>query len=336
MALPVLFRKRAAGVVRQILTFSRRQETERRVMELPPVIKEAIGFLRTTLPANVEIVSRYQPMIPPVLADATQIHQIIMNLGTNAAHAMREQGGRLEIRVDAVEFDAAHAAQAASLRAGRYLHILMSDTGSGIDAQTLPHIFEPFFTTKVHGEGSGLGLAVVHGIVKNHEGAITVSSEPGRGTVFHLYFPALEVEPIRTNGRELKVSNGEGRRILYVDDEESIVTLATDDLQARGYEVTGFHLPEAAWEAFRANPQGFDAAVVDMSMPKLDGTELSRRILRIRPELPIVIVSGFVREEDAEKVYAAGIRKLLEKPSSVAKLGAVLELVFKEARREYG
>lgn len=321
--------QRATGVVRQILTFSRRQETERRVTELPAVAKEALNFLRTTLPAKIEIHSEFQPQLPPVLADATQIHQIIMNLGTNAAHAMRERGGRLEVRMEAVEIDPEQAATFASLHVGRYVHVTLSDTGTGMDATTLQHIFEPFFTTKARGEGSGLGLAVVHGIVKNHEGTITVNSELGKGTVFHLYFPALDVEPVRTNRRSSFACSGHGRRILYVDDEEAIVMLATFDLQARGYEVAGFHHPEEALAAFSADPQHFDAAVVDLSMPKFDGIELSRRMLGLRPDLPIMMVSGFIRAEDADKARAAGIKRILEKPTMVTKLGLELEQVFK-------
>jgi PAS domain S-box-containing protein len=325
--------QRAAGVVRQILTFSRRQETERRVLDLPPVVREALGFLHTTLPANVEIHCQYQPMLPPILADATQIHQIIMNLGTNAAHAMRGHGGRLDVSLDAVVLDAAQAGKAANLRAGRYVHIVISDTGTGMDAPTLQHIFEPFFTTKSRGEGSGLGLAVVHGIVKNHDGAITVSSEPGQGTVFQLYFPALEVESPSANAREATEYSGQGRRLLYVDDEQDIVMLMEQDLEARGYVVDGYHRPDAALEAFRANPWRFDAAVVDMSMPRLDGFDLSRQLLAIRPEFPIVMISGFIQAEDPEKARAAGIRKLLDKPCPLAKLGLALDEACGQARR---
>ncbi len=322
--------QRAAGVVRQILTFSRRQETERRVTELPPVVKEAVGFLRTTLPSKIEIVSVSQPAIPPIFADATQIHQIIINLGTNAAHAMRDRGGRLEIRLEVVEFDSVQAKSTVSLPAGRYVRLVISDTGSGMDAQTLQHIFEPFFTTKARGEGSGLGLAVVHGIVKNHDGAIEVSSELGKGTVFHLYFPALEAAPNQVKRRELKDVSGQGRRILYVDDEEDLVMLTKLDLQARGYLVTGYNLPEEALAAFRAAPDQFDAAVVDMSMPKLEGTELCRQMLGLRPELPIIVVSGFFRPEDVEKVRAAGVTKMVEKPHTITLLGGTLDQLFKE------
>ncbi len=325
--------QRAVAMVRQILTFSRRQETERRVTELPPVVKEAVGFLRTTLPSKIEIVSVNQTAIPPIFADATQIHQIIINLGTNAAHAMRDRGGRLEIQLELVEFATVQVKAAVHLPPGRYARLVVSDTGSGMDAQTLPHIFEPFFTTKARGEGCGLGLAVVHGIVKNHDGAIEVSSELGKGSVFRLYFPALEAEPARKERRKPKEVAGQGRRILYVDDEKDLVLLTTLDLQARGYLVSGHTLPEEALAAFRAAPHQFDAAVVDMSMPRLDGTELCRQLLGIRPDLPVVMVSGFFRPEDTEKVRAVGITMLVEKPQMVALLGGTLDQVFKQAHR---
>jgi PAS domain S-box-containing protein len=321
---------RAAGVVRQILTFSRRQDTEQRIIELAPVVQEAIHFLRTTLSPKIEIRSEFAEPLPPILADATQIHQIVMNLGTNAAHAMSSHGGRLEFRVREVRLDATQASLVENLRAGNYVQMAITDTGCGMDQQTARHIFEPFFTTKKPGEGTGLGLAVVHGIVKNHNGAITVASEPGQGTVFHLYFPALDAIAAPLIPAALEHHNGGGRNILYVDDEEEIVAIAKLDLQNQGYQVTGFTLPHAALSAFYANPFYFDAAVLDISMPRMDGLELARRLLAQRPGFPIVMVSGFIRPEDHERVRSLGIKKLLEKPGTVAKVGASLTQLFKE------
>ena len=321
---------RAAGVVRQILTFSRRQDTERRIIELVPVVQEAIHFLRTTLSPKIEIRSEFIEPLPSILADATQIHQIVMNLGTNAAHAMRAQGGRLEFRVRGVQLDATQASLVENLRAGYYVQLTISDTGCGMDRETIRRIFEPFFTTKKPGEGTGLGLAVVHGIIKNHEGGLTVSSEPSRGTVFQLYFPAIEatVDPVASTVQQRH--DGAGRHILYVDDEADIVAIATLDLQNHGYKVTGFTLPQEALEAFCTNPFHFDAAVLDISMPRMDGLELARQLLARRPGLPIIMMSGFIRPEDHERVRTLGIKKLLEKPGTVAKVGISLTQLFKE------
>jgi len=324
---------RAAGVVRQILTFSRRQDTEKRIIDLGPVVQEAIHFLRTTLSPKIEIRSDFAETMPPILADATQIHQIVMNLGTNAAHAMQTQGGRLEFRLRVVSLDAAQAFLMENLRAGKYVQLAISDTGCGMDRETVRRIFEPFFTTKKPGEGTGLGLAVVHGIVKNYEGALTVTSELGKGTVFNLYFPALDAiaEPLRTIAPEQQ--DGGGRNIMYVDDEADIVAITTQDLQNHGYAVTGFTLPHEALETFYANPFYFDAAVLDISMPKMDGLELARQLLARRPDFPIVIASGFIRPEDHERVRRLGIKKLLEKPSTVSNVGASLAELFKELSR---
>jgi PAS domain S-box-containing protein len=317
--------ERAQGVVRQILTFSRQKEPERSVIAVAPVVQEALQFLRSTLPAKIEIVSEFADDLPPILADATQLHQIIMNLGTNAAHAMRGHAGRLEVRVSSVNFEGSQGGFAASLRTGRYVRLMISDNGCGMDSRTLQRIFEPFFTTKNLGEGTGLGLAVVHGIVKNHDGAITVNSEVGKGTVFHLYFPALEAPEEKPKPALAEAPSGHGRRVLYVDDEPGIVEVTTLNLQTRGFAACGFQFPEEALEAFRADPGKFDAAVVDLSMPRMEGPELARQMLVARPGLPIVVVSGYLRADDQEKLRKLGITHVLEKPFSVTKLSAVLE-----------
>jgi len=287
-------------------------------------------FLRTTLPPKIEIHSEFADPLPSILADATQIHQIIMNLGTNAAHAMHEQGGQLEFRLQRVLLDAARASLVENLHAGYYVQLMISDTGCGMNQETLRRIFEPFFTTKKAGEGTGLGLAVVHGIVKNHDGAITVISEPGRGTIFNLYFPALDAEADPTTAAPLEKHNGQGRCILYVDDEEDIMAIARQDLQNHGYQVTGFTAPHDALQAFGSNPFSFDAAVIDISMPRMDGPELARQLLALRPNFPIIMVSGFIRPEDHKKVRELGIKHLLEKPGTVTKIGASLAQLLKE------
>ncbi len=322
---------RAAGVVRQILTFSRRQDTERRNIEITPVVQEAIQFLRTTLPTKIEIRSDFAKSLPSILADATQLHQIIMNLGTNAAHAMRDQGGQLEFRIRPVRLDAIGASLVENLHAGNYVQLSISDSGCGMAPETARRIFEPFFTTKKPGEGTGLGLSVVHGIVKNHEGAITVSSELGLGTTFNLYFPALEAitDPVVLTPQERH--HGAGRHVMYVDDEEDIVAVTTLDLQNNGYQATGFTLPQEALAAFCAKPLYFDAAVLDLAMPVMDGLDLARRMLTRRPNFPIILVSGFIRPDDQERIRQLGLKHVLEKPSTVTKIRSSLTQLFKEA-----
>jgi len=317
--------ERAVGVVRQILTFSRQQATQRDVINLQPVVEEALQFLRTTLPAKIEIRSEFAPELPSILADATQIHQIVMNLGTNAAHAMRKNGGLLDVRASAVVLDQHSAVALGSLPLGRYLCLEVRDTGCGMDQATLQRIFEPFFTTKVKGEGTGLGMAVVHGIMKSHDGAITVASEPAQGTVFHLYFPAVESKPDASTPNTSKNPFGHGRRILYVDDEEELVFLAIMQLQQQGFKITGFSDPIKALDTFCANPQDFDCAVIDVSMPRIDGPELARQLLSIRPNFPIAMITGFMQPDDAEKVRALGVKKVIDKTTSFKRLGVILE-----------
>ena len=316
---------RGRDVVRQVLTFGRRDEiAERENLDPAKVVADAIRFLRATLPASIELAAAADADLPRIRANATQLHQILMNLGANAAHAMREGGGTLEIRVGAVEVDAAEAHLLTELTPGRYVRLAVRDTGEGMDAETVGRIFEPFFTTKSEREGTGLGLSVVHGIVKSHGGAITAYSEPGKGTEFHLYFPIAEstvaaVEPVAHAG-----APGRGERILFVDDEPAIVGLYTRLLERQGYEVTGFHESEAALAAFLDDPDRFDLVVTDLSMPKLDGPALVRRLLEVRPELPIVMATGYIGDRDAERGEANGVRELVHKPYSMEILTAAL------------
>src|SRR5712692_3829256 len=298
---------RATKLVRQILTFSRQQESKREVIKLAPVIEEVLKLLRASLPAKIEIRTHFSPDVPAVSADTTQMHQILMNLATNAADAMQD-GGVLE--------------------EGPYVRLSIADAGCGMTPATMEHIFEPFFTTKPQGQGTGLGLSVVHGIMKNHGGAITVYSEPGKGTVFHLYLPAAQRGTEETQARSHTVFRGQGQRVLYVDDEEPLVLLMTRMLEQLGYKVTGCTDPKKALEMSRSGPQDFDVVVSDLSMPGMSGVDLARELLQIRPGIPILVASGYIRPTDNEKVRGLGLPDLILKPDTIEQLGQVLHNIF--------
>jgi len=319
---------RATSLVRQILTFSRQQEPQRQLVDLRAIVSEALRLLRATLPAQIVIVDKMDAA-PQIAADITQIHQVIVNLGTNAAYAMRERGGTFTVQLDVVNFDAGDTRVPASLRPGSYARIAVSDTGEGIDASILQRIFEPFFTTKALGQGTGLGLSVVHGIVARHDGAIVVSSEQRRGTTFHVYFPVVDA-PIRTAAppKESTKINGRGKRVLYIDDEEPLVFLMTRVLERMGYRLTGHTEAAQALRDFRATPQEFDAVVSDLSMPSMTGIELARELLAIRPDLPIVLTSGYLRDEDMQEARKLNIRELVLKPNTVEDLGSTLHRIL--------
>ncbi len=319
---------RAVDLVRRILTFSRQQPAEREPVALRVVVEEALKLLRATLPASIEIRAQFAGS-PTVLADATQIHQVIMNLGTNAGHAMKGRGA-LEVSIATVEFTAEEARASAELDEGRYVRLSVSDDGCGMDQATVARIFEPFFTTKPLGEGTGLGLSVVHGIMKNHDGAITVYSEPGKGTVFHLYFPVHggAIKPVPLTQRQ--AVRGAGEHILFVDDEEQLVVLASEMLKRLGYRVSAFNRPRKALAAFQADPKSFDLVVSDLSMPEMIGPELAQEILRIRPDIPIVIATGYIRPEDTERVRAVGVKALVLKPNTVEEMAPMFHRILAE------
>jgi PAS domain S-box-containing protein len=315
---------RATELVRRILMFSRQQETQRVVTLLQPVIEEALKLLRASLPAMIHIRSSYSNDLPKVSVDATQIHQIVMNLGTNAAHAMGEKGGLLKVEVDHLMVDEDLASTTADLHQGRYVRVVLSDTGCGMTREIADRIFEPFFTTKGPKHGTGLGLSVVHGIIKNHEGAISVYSEPGKGTSFRMYFPIAESDATQEQTVATKTVRGHGERIMYVDDEELLVYLMTRMLERLDYEVSGYTDADQAIQAFRNDPSQFDAVVTDLAMPGMTGHELARALSTIRPDIPIVMTSGYIRDEDAEAALQAGVREVISKPHSVEDLGRVL------------
>jgi PAS domain S-box-containing protein len=323
--------KRAKGLVSQILTFSRRQEQTRATMALGPAIDEALALLRAAIPTSIEIDAQVDPEIPQVLADATQIHQVVMNLAANAAAAMAGGPGRLRVRCSPVALDDA-AAFDAGLPAGRYVCVLIEDSGCGMEPEVLERIFDPFFTTKGPGEGTGLGLSVVHGIVKAHEGAILVESRVGLGTAFRIYLPALlESQPSDERPRALPIE-GNGEHVLCVDDEPALVELLHDQLVTLGYRVTAHRSPLSALSDFRAHPEDFDVVLTDLTMPAMSGADCAEEIFKVRPNLPIVIMTGYGDVMNEARSRELGLRPLLYKPFTMATLGEAIQDALVSAR----
>ncbi len=319
---------RASELVRRILSFSRQEEPKREVMQLRPIVEEALKLLRSTLPAIIELRSRYAESVPATIADSSQVHQVIMNLATNASHAIGMRAGTIEMVLEAVNVDAALAQATPGLREGSYVRLTVSDSGCGMDRATLQRIFDPFFTTKPVGQGTGLGLSVVDGIMKTHGGVITVYSQPGKGTAFRLYFPATQAASQGAPVPPAPVIKAQGQRVLYVDDDQALVLLAVRTLSRLGYQVTGCTHPREALDMFRANPTAYDVVVTDLSMPTMSGTELTREILAVRAEVPVIITSGYLRPEDQEVATQLGAVALILKPNSIEELGQVFHRLF--------
>lgn len=313
---------RAADLVRQILAFGRRQDQQRARVNVAATVAESFKLLRATLPSTIAIELAIADNLPPISADASQIHQVLMNLGTNAWHAMREQGGGV-LRVTVREGDPAAAGAPTGLR-GRFVEILIADTGHGMDEETRKRIFEPFFTTKGPGEGTGLGLAVVHGIVLAHEGVVEVTSRRSVGTTFRLCFPALEGRVASTHPFARAETRGNGERILVVDDEESIVEVCRRSLEAHGYVVEAFNSVAQALNKLEAQPEAFDLVLSDQTMPIMTGLEFAQRVRALRPGLPFVLMSGYSAAMTPQRLSEAGIEHILAKPHRLEDLTAVI------------
>jgi signal transduction histidine kinase/PAS domain-containing protein/ActR/RegA family two-component response regulator len=310
--------ERARDLVRRILLFSRSQESERKPMRVSPLLEEVAMLLKASAPPQVGIEARAGPDVPSILADASQLHQALVNLGTNGIFAMRERPGTLTLSVDAATYGEGELGPNATLPPGRYVRVSVRDEGAGIDAAIIDRLFEPFFTTK-GSAGTGLGLAVVHGVMQSHGGAVTVTSQVGKGTTFVLHFPALAGVEAEALPAVQTVVRGQGERILYVDDEETIVFVMTRMLRSIGYACEGFTDSAAALHAFRTTPHAFDAVVTDYSMPGLGGEELAREVSRIRPGICVAISSGY--GADQIRVGAAsGVTAVIPKPVTIVEL----------------
>ncbi|MEO8139605.1 MAG: response regulator [Gemmatimonadota bacterium] len=321
---------RATDLVQQILTFSRQQPQERHSIRLQPIVAESLKLMRAAIPATIEFDVAVAEDAPAVLANASQIHQVLMNLGINAWHAMQGRPGRLQVQLEPWVVDAKAAATNTRLRPGAYVRVSVSDTGYGMDAATLRQVFEPFFTTKPPGEGTGLGLAVVHGIMDDHDGVVTVHSQPGEGTVFRLYFPALARAAAPLKPAATAAPRGHGERVLVVDDEKMLAKLVQRALVARGYEVETVTQPAEALELVRADPRRFALVITDQAMPGMTGLVLARALTAIRPGLPIILMTGDSRALTAERLEAAGVAQLLLKPATLNALGMMVHSVLSQ------
>ena len=305
---------RAKDLVQQILTFSRQSGQERKPVEVHSIIEEALKLLRASIPASIEIIHKIDDDCHPVMGDATQIHQVIMNLCTNAYQAMQDKGGTLEINLSEVDVGYEETVEKIGMQPGKHLQLLVKDEGCGMDAVVLGRIFEPYYTTKEQGKGTGLGLSVIHGIIKNHRGDISVNSTPGKGTTFKVYLPIIEDMDTVT---EFEPSNGAvkgNERILLIDDEEQIVSMEQQMLENLGYEVTARTDSTEALKEFSQKPQNFDLVITDMTMPHMTGDELALKLLNIKPDIPVILCTGFNEDITEEKALAMGIQKFVMKP----------------------
>jgi signal transduction histidine kinase/CheY-like chemotaxis protein len=302
---------RAADLVRQILSFSRMRTGEnRQPLKIAPLVKEVLQFLRASLPSTIEIRQNIPDKEPMVMADPTQIHQIITNLCTNAAHAT-EGSGVVEVDLSSVTIDS--SPDYPDLKPGTYVRLSVRDNGHGMDAATLQRIFNPYFTTKEQGKGTGLGLSVVHGIVRRHEGAITVRSEPGKGTEFHIYLPRITGEPVDREQDTSPLPRGT-ETILFVDDEEQLAELGQATLESLGYKVAAAGNGIEALEIFKKNPDRFHLVITDFTMPKMTGVDLATEVIGLRPCIPVILCTGYSEKITGMRAEELGIREFLMKP----------------------
>ncbi|MBT5545902.1 MAG: response regulator [Desulfobacula sp.] len=322
---------RAKNLVKQILTFSRQESSELMLMKMQPIIKETLKLIRSTIPTTIEINQDITPDCGVIKADPTQIHQIVMNLATNAYHAMEETGGELKVSLKRMELGTIDLIDP-NMEPGSYACLTVADTGVGMDKKLTDKMFDPFFTTKEIGKGTGMGLSVVHGIVTAMGGAIQVYSEPGKGTQFYVYFPIEKNSSEEQNTPATEPIQGGTERILLVDDEEAILTMEKLMLERLGYPVTSRTSSLEALEAFRTNPDKFDLIITDMQMPNMSGDKLSAELTKIRPDIPILLCTGFSETMSEEKAASLGIKGFILKPIVMKDLFQKIREVLDECK----
>lgn len=322
--------RRARQLVQQILAFSRRVESSRQAVPVMPLLQETTELLRVMGRGAVAFELRANGEIPAILADAAQAHQVFMNIGTNAVQALRGVSGQVVFSVETVEMNERHGPRPAELAPGRYVRVGIQDNGPGMAPDVQARIFEPFFTTKAPGEGTGLGLSVVHGIVQQHGGAVTVYSQPGRGTLFHVYLPAATGEARESSATPFELPRGRGQEILLVDDDSAVLSTAREMLLQLGYRPCAFERAETAWTEFSARPTAFAVVFTDMTMPGMNGLQLTARIKALQPTQPVLVASGFFTEAEELEAKKLKVVRLVPKPFSVASIArAVAEGVAK-------
>ena len=325
---------RAKHLVDQILTFCRRTERKKVLLELGPIVKESQKFLRASIPSTIDIRIDMEAKCGYILADPIQIQQVVLNLCTNAVYAMQDSGGLLEIRLRPLELDELGCRPYPGLKPGRYLLMSVSDNGCGMDRETASKIFEPFFTTKERGEGTGLGLSVALGIVQGHGGTISVYSEPGRGATFNVYFPVAEgMLDHEIQAGPIKLPAGH-ENILFVDDEPDLVLIGSQMLEKLGYRVTTALSGREALDEFRKNPEACDLVITDQTMRGMTGLILAAEILKINPRLPVIICTGFSTYESEEKARAIGVAHIMSKPLDFKDLALTVRDLLDDRKTE--
>jgi PAS domain S-box-containing protein len=325
---------RAREMVQQILTFSHPSEQWKKPIHIQSIIKEVLKLLRASLPATIEFVKGINNDCGAVMADPVQMHQVIMNLCTNAYHAMRD-GGVLKVNLSEVDMSSDDEKSGFKLNPGHYLRLTVSDTGHGMDPSIVPKIFEPFFTTKQNGEGTGMGLSVVHGIIQSCGGDIAVYSEPGKGTTFHVYLPLIETRQSTTDYVPDESLPKGNERMLLIDDDAQIVQVLRQMLESLGYHVTSRTSGVEALETFRTQMDNFDFVITDMIMPKMKGNELVKELLDVRPDIPIIVCTGYSELMTKEKAGQIGIRDLIMKPLALLDLAKTIRKVLDEKVPSY-
>ena len=321
---------RAKDLVKQILAFSRQATVDRMPLKIQPLVKESLKMLRASIPTTITIKENIHPRCGTVLVDPTQVQQIVMNMCTNAFHAMEIGGGVLSVAVNTISIDHLSPLVTRQIPPGNYVELAVSDTGTGIRPEIIDKIFDPYFTTKEIGKGTGMGLAITHGIIKSYDGAITVDSTVGQGTTFHVYFPVVIKE-----AKEIEESQEAPRgkeRILFVDDEELLAEMGKVMLERLGYTVTARRSSIEALETFINDPDQFDLVITDQTMPGMTGSDLARRMLQIKKDLPIILCTGFSYLVDQESAKAIGIKEFAFKPLTMTSIGQLIRKVLNEGQ----
>ena len=321
---------RGADLVQQILSFSRQDEHRSRPLDIMPITKELLKFLRSSIPTTIEIRQNILTQSATIMVDPSQMHQTLISLCTNAVDAMGGKPGVLEISMIDVELDQDDTALHDDMAPGEYIRLSVKDTGMGMEPEVMGRIFEPFFTTKDVGEGRGMGLAVIHGMVKNCEGSIEVFSKPGKGSTFHLFFPKIEKGTKSGSGSFTPSVEGK-KRILFVDDDKEIANTGKEILEGYGYRVESKTCSEEALKTFRDSPDKFDLVIADMIMPKMTGEELAEKFMRIRPGIPFILCTGYDEEIYREKARKIGIKAVMMKPVTGRGLVNVIKKALNEA-----
>jgi two-component system cell cycle sensor histidine kinase/response regulator CckA len=324
---------RAKKLVQQILSFSRSGEQKFDLLHVQSIVKEALKLLRASIPSTIEIRQKIEEECPNIFGDATQIHQVLMNLCTNAYQAMLDKGGILGVQLSHKMLDSGDFPDWPDFRSGPYVELEVSDTGEGMDSEHIEKIFEPYFTTKTTGKGTGLGLSVVHGIVQKHNGHIYVYSKPGEGAVFRVYLPVAETNGVHAPDLQEThpVPHGD-ENLMIVDDEDFLLKIEKRVLESLGYQVTPFTSSVEALAAFRSSPESYDLVITDMTMPHLNGLDMAREMLQVKPEIPIIMCSGFSNLLNDKKIEGAGIHFFLEKPIGQSLLGRTVRQAMDKSK----